>query len=133
MSEYQECSVEIEDEEILFDSLEELGVPRQKIEKHEKPVCLRGYYGNETQSAEIVVRADAAGNRYDIGFNKVDGKFVAIYEHMDYAAIVKELQRGGLKRCYTKSKVLKELKKLRCKPTIETLQDGRVRIRAKIR
>ena len=134
MSEYHECTTEIQDEECLIKALEELGY---KPEVHKEAKNLIGYVGDKRdQKAHIIIpRKQISQASNDIGFERMsDGKYKVLISAYDQS-IAKGGKRGlqidAMKQLYTKHKLLKTVK-TKLKYTLksqEVDQDGNIRVR----
>ena len=128
MSEYVTVDTEsMEDEDILVESLEELGVPKSSIQIGS--ATLNGYFRSE--KADIVIPAKYSGTGKDLGFVKdANGYRPMIYDYDLGKGLAKQISSGELLKCYKKRQILKALKRHRGIKE-ERLKDGRIRIRVK--
>lgn len=84
MSAYKVVECEIYKEEHVIAALVDMGIPRDAIEIHETPKNLVGIGGKvRKQKAHIIVRREhvnkhlSGGASNDLGFEKVDGTYIA--------------------------------------------------------
>ena len=136
MSAYVGCETEINDIEVLLESLVEMGIQREKIEVHEVAQKLHGYQGDaREQKAHVVVRRRAVGAASnDIGFERMeDGRYKTwVSEYDSLRGLGKQIAAGRLLATYAKNRVLKEAAKRRVKSVTCKEENGRMRIRIRI-
>jgi len=84
MSAYKVISCEITELSHLIAALEDMGLLKNEIEIHQDSVHLRGYRGDlRHEKANVIVRKGVVNKRFsagqsnDIGFEEVEGKYVA--------------------------------------------------------
>jgi hypothetical protein len=141
MSHTNDFETVISCEEALIRALVRMGIPREEIEVHETPVCLRTYYdGDPIKRAHIVVRRDlenfCSGRYSDVGWEKNDeGLYVGHIDEHDYSGC-SHYDKNWQERLYTYCNVetLKleyERKGMEYKE-VKT-QDGRLQLRAKFK
>jgi hypothetical protein len=80
MSHFSDIKTEIKNQVALVKALERLGL---KTETHDVPQKLHDYYKGEKQ-AHVIVRKEYTGIPSDIGFEKVNGYFVAHVDEYQY-------------------------------------------------
>lgn len=124
MSHYLDMKVPLTDCEAIVRSLGRMGIPRNAIEVHEKPVTMNGY-GGQTRKANIVVRKrnlekhNACSYAYaDLGFveNK-DGTYTA---YVDDSNFNKEwVNKMATYHHVEKAKMALDEKKITYKETVE--------------
>jgi len=125
MSEMINCDINIIDREILIESLEEIGIPRNKIEIFEIDNAgeIIGY-GSRRAKAHVIVRRNTLGTSYgDVGFEFIveNNKITGCKIHLDHAdahhgicnkiAPTKIHGSGELAKIYAKNSILKEIKR----------------------
>ena len=104
MSEFCLIEIELNDSECVVKSLVEMGY---KPEVHDSPVNLYGYQGDvRKQKAHIVIpRSQVGSASNDVGFEKVNGKFVM---HLsEYDKRCKLFNYNKLKQIYSKHLISK--------------------------
>ena len=130
MSEYHEVELEVNDQECIIDALKDLNY---KPQVHENPVNLFGFQGDQrSQKAHIILpKSQVGGASNDIGFEKVNGKYIMRISEFDIGA--KRFNEKEFKKNYKKHAVLKKIKKNRKfkKKSITTTKDGKIVIRLK--
>lgn len=92
MSAYKVVKCEVSEINHIIAGLNAIGIPIDLIEIHETPQPLVGYHGDKrTQKANVIVRRAivnkllSGGASNDLGFEKVDGKFVAHVSDYDHS------------------------------------------------
>jgi len=131
MSEYHEVVLEVSDRDCIVDALKDLGF---EPEVHEEAVPLVGYQGDKrAQKAHIVLpKAQVGGASNDIGFEKVNGKYVLRISSFDIGC--KRFKEKEFVKNYKKHTVLKKIKRKRMfkKKSVTTTKDGKIVIRLKV-
>jgi len=131
MSEYHEVEMDVTDKECIVDALKDLGY---QPEVHETATNLHGFQGDQrSQKAHIVLpRKQVGGASNDIGFEKVNGKYIMRISEFDIGA--KRFNRKEFDKNYQKHKVLKTVKKHRKfkKKSVTTSKDGKIVIKLKV-
>lgn len=131
MSEYTTVEIEIPDTECLIKALEEMGY--KPIVSLDKAIQLIGYRGDtRLQKAHIVIpRSQISSASNDIGFEMVDGKYIAHISEYD-----RFFKVNKLKQLYGRQKLKKMIKLKASKYSIksETVDiNGDIKIKIKIR
>ena len=132
MSHYSTYDTCIKDQNLLVQSLVEMGFDRENIEVHDMPVHLYGYQGDRRkQVANVVIRREHVGNSSnDLGFlRKEDGTFEAIISEYDRRSL--KYNEGWLNQLNQKYAVTAYTEKLRAKGFkvfSKKEKDGRVHI-----
>ena len=94
VSHYTSIATQLRNQSALVAALKDLGFT---AEVHKTPQRLNGYYGNERNTAEIIVRKNQ-GLMADVGFSKqADGSYSMIMDGMD-----RRLTTGKLTQHYAK-------------------------------
>jgi predicted RNA-binding protein Jag len=90
MSAYKVVDCQVKREEAIIEALLDLGFVRNEIEIHNTSQQLKGFMGDlRKEKANIIVRRRNVNKRVsggasnDIGFEKVDGKYVAHISNYD--------------------------------------------------
>lgn len=85
MSAFVKTELDIDDQAHLIGALKDLGWTDDQIEVHEDAVPLVGYHGDKrAQKAHVIVRRKhIGGSSNDVGFERVDGKFIAHVSEYD--------------------------------------------------
>jgi len=122
----------MDDQECLIKALKELGYNPEVFEEAKH---LYGYQGDKReQKAHIIIPRKQIGNASnDLGFEKVDGKFVMHISQYDKSS--NTVKVGKLKQEYSKHRVLKQIKS-KTKYSLKSQkqeEDGKIRIRIKAR
>jgi len=130
MSEYHQVEVNLEDFDCIIGSLKEMGY---------NPICndvadnLKGYQNDvREQKAHIIIPKSQVGSASnDIGFEKVDKKYILHISQYDQSA--KTFDVGKLKKTYAVQKLNKFIKKsTRYKiSSKQELDGGKIKIRLK--
>lgn len=131
MSEYTVVEIDFTDTECLIKSLGEMGYT--PVVNMVDPINLIGYRGDtRPQKAHIVIPRSQVGSlSNDIGFELVDGKYIAHISEYD-----RTFKTNKLKQIYGQQKLKKlvRLKSSRYKITGETVDEkGNIKIKIKIR
>jgi len=131
MSEYHEVEMDVTDKECIVDALKDLGY---QPEVHETATNLHGFQGDQrSQKAHIVLpRKQVGGASNDIGFEKVNGKYIMRISEFDIGA--KRFNQKEFDKNYKKHTVLKKIKKNRKfkKKSVTTSKDGKIVIKLKV-
>lgn len=103
-----------------------------KPQIHEEAKNLMGYRGDKrTQKAHIILpRSQVGSASNDIGFEKVDGKYIAHVSEYDIGR--NSLNINNLKQLYSKNKILKHVKQNSGKYMMKSNKiekDGTIKIR----
>ena len=100
MSAYRSIKCNINEGEAIVEALIDMGFKREEIEVHEIAKNLKGYTGDtRSQKGHIIVRQKYVNKRVsgsasnDIGFEKVDGKYVARISSYDSGWWEKKVDR----------------------------------------
>lgn len=107
MSAFTEQETQINDVDVLKESLKEVGV--KEVQHHQTAVPLEGYRGDKREDkAEVVIPRRAVGSMSnDIGFKKQsDGTYTAIISQYDKGRY-NEKWMTGLKKVYAEKKAKK--------------------------
>jgi hypothetical protein len=133
MSEYLVCDTEMDDLDVILETLEELGFPSSKVVVHATPVNLEGYRGDQRQQqANIVIKRQQVGAASnDIGFEKQnDGSYKAWVSSYDKSkGLGREITGGRMKRLYNKNKTLREAKRHGMRVQSCEEEDGKIRMK----
>jgi len=81
MSHFSDIKTEIKNQAALVKALERLGL--KQVEVHTVPQTLQDFYKGQKQ-AHVIVRKEQTGIPSDIGFEKVNGFFVAHIDEYQY-------------------------------------------------
>lgn len=134
MSEYKTIEIEISDSECIIKALEEMGY--KPIVCLDSPRHLEGYHGDiRSQKAHIIVpRSQIGSASNDVGFELIDGKYIAhvsAYDKHTWAAKLNRLRQG-----YAKQKIKKAIKKKSSRYSLKSEsvdEKGNIRLKVKIR
>lgn len=129
MSEYHEVELEVTEKSCIVDALKDLGY---QPEVHENAVPLHGYQGDRReQMANIILPKSQVGSASnDIGFEKVNGKYVLRISEFDVST--KRFNEKEFNKNYKKHVVLKKLSKNRkFRKKSVTNKDGKIVIKLK--
>ena len=133
MSEYLVCDTQMDDLDVVLETLEELGFPKSKVVVHATPVNLEGYRGDQrNQKAHIVIKRQHVGvGSNDIGFERQDdGSYKAWVSSYDRnRGLGQEITGGRMKRLYNKNKTLREAKRHGMRVQSCEEEDGKIRMR----
>lgn len=129
MSEFHSVEIDIDDESCLVEALKELGY---KPQIHKQATNLFGYQGDRRkQVANIVIpRSQVGSASNDVGFEKVNGKYVMHLSEYDKSA--KTFNVNKMKQFYAKNKVQKFVKSNVGKYSLKKIsneKDGSIKIR----
>lgn len=108
MSEYHVIETEFKDQQVLIEALEEMGY---HPEVYDKPKNLLGYQGDKRQQkAHIIIpRRQVGGASNDVGFEKVDGKYICHASGYD-APWRTGAKISKLKQTYGEKKIMKSVR-----------------------
>lgn len=116
MSKYILCETEMKNEQCLKEALVEVGVEPRHIETHENPVELRGFPGELSPRAHIVIRGGTsrgseAYSGSDIGFERgPGGKYKAWVNDYDVrSSLGSKIMNNELVQAYVLRKVQQEV------------------------
>ena len=125
MSEVQTVEVEYKDEDILIESLKELGY---NPTIHKEAVGMQTYYSRgKKPKAHIVVKKSQFGGYMDCGFERIKNGFRMHIDNMDHG----KFKSKKLKQIYPEKKIMKYIKG-RTKFSVKSRKvdnEGNVRIR----
>lgn len=130
MSAYAEFRTEFRDADVLVAALEAVCPEWQgKIEVHDKPVHLVGYVGDtRAQQAHVVIRRQHVGSASnDIGFEYIDGRYVARISNYDSSRHGEEW-RNKLTVAYGREMVTRKAAKLGYRVAQTQRADGSVQM-----
>jgi len=133
MSEYHVVETEFKDEECLIGALEEMGY---KPTIHATPKQLEGYQGKQReQKAHIIIPRTQVGRASnDVGFEKVQGKYITHASQFDHAWRTGK-RIGQLKQTYSERVIMKTVSKHSrySFSTRKVDEKGNIKIKAKVR
>jgi len=130
MSTYNEVSISIEDQECLVKALQEMGY---KPQVHQEAKALYGYQGDaRKQKAHIILpRSQVGPASNDIGFEKVNGKYILRISEYDISA--KKFNTNLCKQLYATHRIKKAIKSnSKYKLKEETKEKGKIRVRIQL-
>jgi hypothetical protein len=115
MSEYLVCETDMNNIEVILETLGELGFSGDKVSVYEEAISLEGYRGDKReQKGNIVIgRKYVGGAANDIGFEKQsNGSYKAWVSAADkHRGLGKEIMSGRMKRLYSKNMTLRTAKR----------------------
>lgn len=133
ISEYHVVETEFKDKECLIGALEEMGY---KPTIHNTPKQLEGYHGDKReQKAHIIIpRSQVGHSSNDVGFEKVQGKYVTHASEYDHAWRTGK-RIGQLKQTYSERVVMKTIgKHSRYSFSTKKIDEkGNIKIKARVR
>jgi hypothetical protein len=128
MSEYHIVETEFKDQKCLIETLQEMGY---HPEVHNSPQNLFGYQGDRRkQKAHIIIRRNEVGfASNDVGFERVNGKFLCHASAYDYDWREGEKIKK-FRKMYTEKSILKVVRsQSKYSLTKREEKDGKIKIR----
>jgi hypothetical protein len=104
MSEYHVVEVVFKDENILKQSLKDMGYA---VEVHKEPITIKGYVGKQVGSAHLVVRNSQFGGYGDVGFERTSKGFTMHADSDDIRLHHGRFKIGTLNTKYMENKLKK--------------------------
>ena len=104
MSEYHQVEVIFKDENILMQSLKEMGYA---VEVHNESISIKGYGSKQVGSAHIVVRSNQFGGYGDVGFERTSKGFIMHAASDDIRLHHGRFKVGTLNKKYIENKLKK--------------------------
>ena len=109
MSEWKTVDVEFKDEDCLIAALKEVGF---HPEVHEKETVMENSYSKKEVKAHIIVRKKDFAGYGDLGFEKVNGKYVCHVDDTDHRAHgTSKTKLGRITQLYSSLVIQKQVKK----------------------
>jgi hypothetical protein len=126
-----EVESKMNDATLIKQTLMEMGCDEKSIEIHEKPVQLKGYYvdGSDSRLAHIVIRQGRQAS-YDIGFHKNEnGQYSILINDMERSQLARDIQKDRLRKLYDKNTIVQIAEQVGRGQEVEWEEDqGKVQI-----
>jgi len=90
MSHLNDFETVVSDQEALIRALGRVGITRSQIEVHNEAQNMQAYHKEDrTKKSHIIVRKNVTGSMSDIGWENVDGKYIAHIDDYNYGQRIK--------------------------------------------